>query len=52
MTKSEALEIIMLISAMESWSLSSDKTVPDYLWEKIAVAQDILRKEILGGGDV
>lgn len=47
MTKPEALEIIMLLSALESWAFSTGKPLPDYLMDRLQNALDVLRKEIL-----
>lgn len=47
MTKQELLEIIKLLSALESWSFSLDKSLPDHLLEDIANAQERLAKELL-----
>ena len=47
MTKEQALEIIKLLSAVESWSFAEKHRMPNYLYEKIDVAQEILAKEIL-----
>jgi hypothetical protein len=48
MTKAEALRIIKLLSAMESWAFSQpDKRLPDYLVEDIANAMDVLEHVVL-----
>ena len=47
MTRVEALEIIKLLSALESWSFSLRKKLPDYLLEKIAASIEVLKKEVL-----
>ena len=41
-TKKEALEILMLLSAVESWSFSTGKTMPDYLHERLLIAVEVL----------
>lgn len=48
MTKPEALEIIMLLSALESWAFSTGKPLPDYLMDRLQNAIDALRNEVLG----
>ena len=48
MTKEQALEIIKLLSALESWAFSAKQTLPDYLYERITGAMDVLTKEVLG----
>jgi hypothetical protein len=47
MTKDDALEIIKLLSALESWSFADKHALPDYLHEKIAVAMQVLKAEVL-----
>ena len=37
----------MLLSALESWSFSTGKPLPDYLLERIDVALDALCDEVL-----
>ena len=48
MTKEQSLEIIKLLSALESWSFSFGQRLPDYLYERITEAIDVLTKEVLG----
>ena len=47
MSKNESLDLLMLLSALESWSFASGHNMPDYLYEKIADAVAVLRKEVL-----
>ena len=47
MTKPQALDMLMLLSALESWSFSTGKPLPDYLLERLDVALEVLRAEIL-----
>lgn len=47
MTRVEALEIIKLLSALESWSFSLKERLPDYLHDKIAASIEVLEKEVL-----
>jgi hypothetical protein len=47
MTKEDALELIKLLSALESWSFADKHLLPDYLYEKIANAMEKLEKAIL-----
>ena len=47
MTRVEALEIIKLLSALESWSFSLKERLPDYLLEKITASIEVLEKEVL-----
>ena len=47
MTKEQLLELIKLLSALESWSFSAGQRMPDYLFEKIDKAMDELTREVL-----
>ena len=47
MTKAEALKVIKLLSAMESWAFSQPNRVPDYLIEDIGTVVEILEQIIL-----
>lgn len=47
MTKQDYLEIIKLLSALESWSFSSGQRLPDYLGEQIVDSIEKLSKELL-----
>ena len=48
MDKKEALNIMILLSALESWSFSVGSRLPDYLSEGLCDAQDVLTKIVLG----
>lgn len=48
MTKAEALRILKLLSAMESWAFSQpDRRLPDYLVEDVGSAMDVLERIVL-----
>ena len=47
MTKEQALEILKLLSALESWSFSTKHDLPDYLHERLCAAIDLLSVEVL-----
>jgi hypothetical protein len=47
MTKEEALAAIKLLSAMESWALSQQTQMPDYLHDDLCVTQRVLEKIVL-----
>jgi len=48
MSKEQCLELIKLLSALESWSFSKGtETFPDYLYDKITGAVEVLTKEVL-----
>ena len=48
MDKSQTLELLMLLSAIESWSFADKHRMPDYLYDRIDSAIASLRKELLG----
>ena len=47
MTKEQILEVIKLLSALESWSFADKHTMPDYLYDKIEASLNVLEKELL-----
>ena len=47
--REQAVDLLMLLSALESAFFASKTTIPDYLIERIDTAVDTLRKELLGG---
>ena len=47
MTKEQLIELIKLLSALESWSFSAGQRMPDYLFEKIDKAMGELTQEVL-----
>ena len=47
MTKEQALEIIKLLSALESWGFATNQRIPDYLHEQLCSAIDQLTVEVL-----
>jgi hypothetical protein len=47
MSKAEMLKILRLLSAMESVMLVNKQTIPDYLYDDINKAVEILEREIL-----
>lgn len=49
MTKAEALRIIKLLSALESWAFSQpdSRRLPDYLVEDIGNAMKVLERIVL-----
>ena len=47
MTREQSLELLKLLSALESWSFADKHHLPDYLYEKLADSMEILTKEIL-----
>jgi hypothetical protein len=47
MTNREKLDLIMLLSAIESWSYSVKSPFPDYLHDKLYSAVELLTDEVL-----
>jgi hypothetical protein len=47
MTKEDALKLIKLLSAMESWAFSTKTALPDYLHEDLCLAVEKLEKVVL-----
>jgi hypothetical protein len=47
MTKAEALALIKLLSAMESWSFANNHRMPDYLYDLINESMEVLEREVL-----
>lgn len=50
MNKPELLELIKLLSAMESWAFSTQAKFPEHLLERLESALDKLTAEVLSGG--
>lgn len=50
MNKELALQILELLSAMESYSLSSNSRMPDYLHDQLSSVAEKLREIILENG--
>lgn len=47
MTKEEALKLIKLLSALESWSFSLKERTPDYLHEDLCRSMEVLERFVL-----
>lgn len=47
MTKADALKLIKLLSAMESWAFSAKTELPEYLHEDLTLAVERLEKIVL-----
>ena len=47
MTKEDALKLIKLLSAIESWAFSTKTQLPDYLHEDLCIAVEKLEKIVL-----
>lgn len=47
MTKPQLLELLKLLSALESWSFADKHRLPDYLMERLDKEIEVLTQEIL-----
>jgi hypothetical protein len=47
MTKEQALNLIKLLSALESWSFSTKERLPDYLHDDLCVHVKVLEEIVL-----
>ena len=47
MTKSEILDTIKLLSALEAWSFANNHRLPDYLLEDLDKTIEVLSAEVL-----
>ena len=47
MAKEDALKIIKLLSALESWAFSTNTPLPDYLHDDLCMAVVMLEKIVL-----
>jgi hypothetical protein len=47
MPKEQMIELIKLLSALESWSFSAGQRMPDYLLEKLDKSMAELTQEVL-----
>lgn len=47
MTKAQLIEILMLLSAVESWSFADKHQMPDYLQDRLSEVVKLLMKEAL-----
>lgn len=46
-TKDQALDLLMLLSALESWGLATGNGLPKYLHERVESAIEVLRNEVM-----
>lgn len=49
--REQTLELLMLLSALESWSFAADHRLPEGLAARLDTAVDLLKDEILIGGE-
>ena len=45
--REQAIDLLMLLSALESWAFAADNRLPDYLSARLQAAVELLRAEIL-----
>lgn len=45
--REQAIDLLMLLSALESWAFAADNRLPDYLSAMLQDAVELLRAEIL-----
>ena len=48
MTKDQTLDLLMILSAIESWSFADKHRMPEFLYERIDAAIAALRKQLIG----
>ena len=49
--REQTLELLMLLSALESWSFAADHRLPEMLATRLDAAVEALRAEVLEGGE-
>jgi hypothetical protein len=49
--REQNLELLMLLSALESWSFAADHRLPESLAIRLDAAVAVLRAEVLEGGE-
>ncbi len=47
MTKAQYLDLLTLLSALESWAMSQKEAMPDYLLDRITDSVNLLTQEVL-----
>ena len=47
MTKQDKLDIMMMLSAIESWTFSAQSRFPDYLHERLSDTIEKLNREVI-----
>ena len=50
MTKQQALDILLLLSALESWGFAEKHYLPDFLCERLGESIKLLSDEVLKEG--
>lgn len=49
--REQAVDLLMLLSALESWSFAADHRLPEMLATRLDAAVEALRAEVLEGGE-
>ena len=49
--REQAIDLLMLLSALESWSFAADHRLPESLATRLDAAVAALRAEVLSGGE-
>ena len=49
--REHAIDLLMLLSALESWSFAADHRLPEMLATRLDAAVEALRAEVLEGGE-
>ena len=49
--REQAIDLLMLLSALESWSFAAEHRLPEMLATRLDVAVEALRAEVLEGGE-
>ena len=49
--REQSIDLLMLLSALESWSFAAEHRLPEMLATRLDSAVEALRAEILSGGD-
>ena len=49
--REQAIDMLMLLSALESWSFAAEHRLPEMLATRLDAAVDALRAEVLEGGE-
>ena len=52
LTKDKLIDLLMLLSAIESWSFATKEAFPDYLHHDLRDVIELLREGVLKGGEV
>lgn len=47
MTKEQLLDLLMLLSAIESWGFANQRRLPDYMADRLSDSVDLLRTHLL-----